>query len=355
MHIKFSDDVILDSRRAVLLPRQETLVLADLFLGLGAARRKRPDLVPASQHHEIWERLLGLLDDYQPRGGAPGGHQAQPGPPGRRGRQELRTLFYKLQAHGREVIQVVGHPERAWGPSLENTGIQPTDCYRVGTNTLIHRRRIFVYPRHDPPSGFWINGGLHPLFALPMLGADGGQQWLRYPAFLYTGFALVMPSFVPYAQGWEVMQPERLPKQARAWKVVGDYQLSPISLPDLPPPPENLKTLTRTQAKGKKVAGRTTPEIRKRHFPLSTDFPTGDTAHEGFAVSQVKVPAQTVAKLQPQAMYGAHRKFHEMPRKHLAAVGGGRTIRSLEQGRERRRLFHDLDDRAVLLDPDHIQ
>ena len=63
MQIKFSEDVILDSRRAILMPRQETLVLSDLFLGLGAGRRKRPDAMPNGQQHEIWERLLGLLDD----------------------------------------------------------------------------------------------------------------------------------------------------------------------------------------------------------------------------------------------------------------------------------------------------
>jgi metallophosphoesterase superfamily enzyme len=150
------------------------------------------------------------------------------------------------------VIQVVGHPERAWGPSLESTGSQPLDSYRVGGNTLIHRRRIFVYPRHDPPNGFWINGGLHPLFAVPMPGPDGGEGWIRYPAFLYTGFAMVMPSFVSYAQGWEVMQPERLPKQARAWKVVGDYHISPLSLPELPNLPDSQRLLVRPPGKNRR-------------------------------------------------------------------------------------------------------
>jgi len=125
------------------------------------------------------------------------------------------------------------------------------DTYRVGINTLMHRRRIFVYPRHDPPTGFWINGGLHPLFAVPMAGNDQSESWIRYPAFLFTGFALVMPSFVSYAQGWEVMQPERLPKQARAWKVVGDNFLAPLSLPDLPGPPDSMKLITRPQSKGR--------------------------------------------------------------------------------------------------------
>lgn len=257
MQIPFSDDVILDSRRAVVLPRQGTLVLSDLFLGMGAARRKRPDLLPDSQQNDIWERLIGLLEDHHPRRVVLlGDVKPNQGTLEDEELQELRMLFRKLQSQGREVIQVVGHPERSWGPAMEGTGIQPVDSYRVGYNTLMHRRRIFVYPRHDPPQGFWINGGLHPLFAVPVAGADGREEWLRYPAFLYTGFALVMPPFVSYAQGWEVMQPERLPRQARAWKVLGD-QLAPLSLPNLPPPPDALKTLVRVQAKGRKKDSRT--------------------------------------------------------------------------------------------------
>lgn len=252
MHLNFSDDVILDSRRALILPKQETLVISDLFLGLGAARRKRADQVPGSQQHDIWERLLGLIDDYQPkRITLLGDIKPNQGTVEDDEREELKALFRKLQGRGREVVQVVGHPERSWGPAMEGTGIQPVDSYRVGSNTLMHRRRIFVYPRHDPPGGFWINGGLHPLFAVPLVGADGSQEWLRYPAFLYTGFALVMPSFVSYAQGWEVMQPERLPRQARAWRVLGD-QLAPLSLPDLPPPPDALKVISRPQPKGRR-------------------------------------------------------------------------------------------------------
>ena len=252
MQIKFSEDVILDSRRAILMPRQETLVIADLFLGLGAGRRKRPEAMPTGQQHEIWERLLGLLEDFKPKRVAIlGDIKPNQGHLEEDEAEELKLLFRKLSNHGREVVQVVGHPERSWGPSLEGTGIQPMDTYRVGSNTLMHRRRIFVYPRHDPPTGFWINGGLHPLFAVPVAAPDQSEGWLRYPAFLYTGFALVMPSFVSYAQGWEVMQPERLPKQARAWKVVGDNILSPLSLPDLPPPPDSMKLIVRPQTKGR--------------------------------------------------------------------------------------------------------
>jgi uncharacterized protein len=250
MQLPFSDEVILDSRRAVYLVRTETLVLADLFLGLGAARRRRPDPFPTSQHNDLWERLLGLLDEYKPKRVALlGDVKPNQGHVEDEEAEELRTLFRKLGGQGRDVIQVVGHPERAQGPALEDLGVRPVESHAMGVHTLIHRRRIFVYPRHDPPYGFWINGGVHPLFCLPTVGPDGTQDWGRYPAFLYTGFALVMPPFVSYAQGWEVMQPERLPRQARAWKVVGDNQLSPLSLPDLPAPPEHLRTLRRTQPK----------------------------------------------------------------------------------------------------------
>jgi metallophosphoesterase superfamily enzyme len=163
--------------------------------------------------------------------------------------EELRMLFRKLTGKGREVVQVVGHPERSWGPALEGTGIQPLETYRAGLWTCMHRRRIFVYPRHDPPQGFWINGGLHPLFAVPTPGPAGEPEWLRYPAFLYTGFALVMPPFVSYAQGWEVMQAERLPRQARAWGILGDHRIQPLDLPSLPPAPEELRTLNRIRKK----------------------------------------------------------------------------------------------------------
>ena len=142
------------------------------------------------------------------------------------------------------MVQVVGHPERSVGPALEGTGVTPVELAQAGPASFMHRRRIFVYPRAEGPGGFWINGGVHPLFALPTKDPKGEADWMRVPAFLYTGFALVMPPFVPYAQGYEVMQPERLPRQARAWTLLAE-RLSPLDLAALPPPPEHLRTLTK--------------------------------------------------------------------------------------------------------------
>ncbi|MBI4912723.1 MAG: hypothetical protein HY823_08290 [Acidobacteria bacterium] len=254
MQIPLSDDLVLDSRRAVWLPRHRTLVLADLFFGLGAARRKRFDTIPSGQQHDIWERLLGLLSDLDPeRIAILGDMKPSQGSLDRDEAEELRAILKKLAGGRRELVQVVGHPERSGGPVMEAAGLQPVEQYRVGTFTLMHRRRIFVYPRHDPPNGLWINGGLHPLFALPTPGPAGQEEWLRHPAFLYTGFALVMPPFVSYAQGWEVMQPERLPRQARAWKLLGE-RFGELDLPSLPSPPEQLRTITRPAAKFKAKA-----------------------------------------------------------------------------------------------------
>jgi metallophosphoesterase superfamily enzyme len=251
VQVQLSDDVVLDSRRGVWLPKQKALVISDLFFGLGAARRRRPDPLPPAPQMEIWERLFSLIDDYnpaqiallgdlKPSQGTVEGDEAE----------ELRTIFRKLKGGGRQVVQVVGHPERSSGPALEGTGIQPVEQHRVGPFTLMHRRRIFVYPRHDSSQGFWINGGVHPLFAVPGQGPAGEADWMRLPAFLYTGFALVMPPFVSYAQGFEVIQPERLPRQARAWKLLSD-RLSPLELTELPPTPEHLRTLTRPPRRGK--------------------------------------------------------------------------------------------------------
>jgi metallophosphoesterase superfamily enzyme len=254
MQTRLSDEIILDSRRAVWLPAQRTLVLADLFLGLGASRRKRTDAIPSGQHHDLWERLLGLLSDLDPsRVALLGDIKPSQGSLDGEEAEELSTLLRKIAGGKREVVQVVGHPERSTGPFLESAGIRPVEHFSVGPHTLMHRRRIFVYPRHEPPHGIWINGGLHPLFALPSAGPAGQEEWLRHPAFLYTGFALVMPPFVSYAQGWEVMQPERLPRQARAWKLLGE-RIAELDLPALPSPPESLRTIVRPPAKFKAKA-----------------------------------------------------------------------------------------------------
>ncbi len=255
MQTRLSDDIFLDSRRAVWLPAHRTLVISDLFLGLGAARRKRSDAIPSGQHHDLWERLLGLLSELDPSRVALLG-DVKPAQGNLEGdeAEELAALLRKIAGGKREVVQVVGHPERSTGPVLEAAGIRPVEHFSIGAHTLMHRRRIFVYPRHDPPHGLWINGGLHPLFALPTPGPANEAEWLRHPAFLYTGFALVMPPFVAYAQGWEVMQPERLPRQARAWKLLGE-RIAELDLGSLPPPPEALRTIVRPPAKFKAKAG----------------------------------------------------------------------------------------------------
>ena len=249
MQVQLNDDVVLDSRRAVWLPRQKTLVLSDFFIGLGAARRRRPDPMPTVPQQDLWERIFSLIESYAPAQVALLG-DLKPNQGNLEGdeAEELRTIFRKLSAGGRTVIQVVGHPERSCGPALEGTGIQPVEQTRVGPFTLMHRRRIFVYPRHETPQGFWINGGVHPLFAVPNLSPTGAPDWLRLPAFLYTGFALVMPPFVSYAQGFEVIQSERMPRQARAWTLLGDH-IRPLDLASLPPAPEALRTLTRPPRK----------------------------------------------------------------------------------------------------------
>lgn len=257
VQVQVSEDVVLDSRRAVWLPRHGTLVMSDFFFGLGAARRRRPDPLPPVSQVDLWERAFSLIDDHaptqvvllgdvKPSQGALEGDEAD----------ELRSIFRKLAGGRRKVVQVVGHPDRSAGPALQGTGVVPVEQHRVGPFTLMHRRRIFVYPRHESGHGFWINGGVHPLFAVPATGPAGEPDWMRLPAFLHTGFALVMPPFVSYAQGFEVIQPERLPRQARAWSLLGD-RLSPLELADLPPTPEHLRTLTRPARKGKETAART--------------------------------------------------------------------------------------------------
>ncbi len=245
MQASLNEDLILDSRRALWMPRYGTLVLADFFLGLGAARRKRVEIMPSPTQFDLWERVFGLLTDLKPtqvvllgdlkpNQGLVEGDEAD----------ELRASIRKLKRGCERLVQVASHPERLRGPAMEGTGLLPVDTHKVGPYTLIHRRRVFVYPRHEDHHGFWINGGVHPLFAIPAKAPDSSEDWMRLPAFLHTGYALILPPFVPYAQGHEVMQPERLPKQAKGWALLGD-RLTALDLANLPPAPEHLRTITR--------------------------------------------------------------------------------------------------------------
>lgn len=255
MQVVLDDDLVLDSRRALWMPKARTLVLADFFLGLGAARRRKMEVFPSPTQFDLWERVFGLLEAYRPdqvallgdikpNQGALEGEEAE----------ELIQAFRKLGKGGARVVQVTGHPERLEGALMRQAGIPMVETLKAGSCTLMHRRRIFVYPRHDDPKGCWINGGLHPLFVQPAADPGGQEGWMRLPAFLHTGYALVLPPFVPYAQGHEVMQPERLPKQARAWSLLGD-RLTLLDLPNLPPPPEHLRTLARPGRKREKDIG----------------------------------------------------------------------------------------------------
>jgi len=248
MRVRF-DGLILDSRRAIFIAEQETLVISDFFLGLGASRRKKSDLTADNQQHDIWERLFGLLQDYNPKSVAILG-DIKPGQGNleEEEAEELLELFRKLRAKDRDLIQVVSHQDRLLGPLMEEAGITLVENHAVGTYTLMHRRRTFVYPRHEAHAGFWINGGVHPLLAVPTPGPQNEESWLRYPAFLFTGFAITMPPFVSYAQGWEVMQVDRLPRQAKAWGVLGD-RMKELDVANLPSPPEALSHIVRPVSK----------------------------------------------------------------------------------------------------------
>ena len=181
--------------------------------------------------------------------------------------------------------------------------------------------------------------GCIPCSRSPSSGPRGSGM-ASLPAFLYTGFALVMPPFVSYAQGWEVMQPERLPRQARAWKVLGD-QLAPCPSRTPPPPPEHL---ARAQARA-----------RKRTQLQRSSRLTGSGAISSLALDRnAPTTERTIRQPDPSRCgprvsgpaHGACGEFHEVPGRHLSSVGGAVPPRIGEQGRS---LFHDLDDGAVAL------
>ena len=256
MHLEMFDDCQMDSRRALWLSRARTLVLSDFFFGLGAGRRRTLEGLPLAAHLDPWERLVSLLSDYQPEQIVILGN-IKPNQGNLVGEEalELNAYISKLTGKSRPVIQVVGQSDRSEGPAVTNPLFKVVEHLQIESYHFMHRRRIFVYPRLDNRE-IWINGGVHPVFALPVRSPSGGEDWMRVSGFLYTGYAVVMPPFMPYAQGHEVFLPDRLPKQAKGYKLLAD-RVSPIDLSQLPLPPEHLRHIARFTKKDRGGDSRT--------------------------------------------------------------------------------------------------
>ena len=195
--LEVSEGILLDSRRAVWLEREQTLAVADLHLGFVWAHRAEGNLMPLTRPEETVEKLCTLAQEYSARSIVVLGdivHRAVPIEPVR---EELRRLCRML---GDVALHLVaGNHDRALAAMLKECKLaNPLMAEaRIGPHLFLHGDRM---PSGElPTAGKTFIGHEHPALTL----GDGISR-VKCPCFLVRPDLIVLPAFSPWAAGSEV-------------------------------------------------------------------------------------------------------------------------------------------------------
>lgn len=173
---------ILDYRKAAYLPDHQLLLLSDVHLGKVQHFRKNGIAVPPQAAQQNLTVMRALIGTYKPTRVLFLGdlfhsqdnteHQLL---------SQLHTDFPKI-----ELLLVPGNHDVAMLTQLPGY-LQTTEVY--------HQIGNIIFSHHPPetllPDHFHCYGHLHP--AVEVRG--GARQRLKFPCFLYSNEAMVMPAF----------------------------------------------------------------------------------------------------------------------------------------------------------------
>jgi len=194
----------LDARRGLWIAESRTLVVADLHLGYVWAHRFEGQLMPLGAKEDATERLLELIDIYQPREVVLLGdivHRVIPAPALR----EALTRFAEEIGARAELRIVLGNHDAHLPALLEHCGLtlHTVRKLRIGPHLLTHGdgpdddERVASAFQAASPNGRVIIGHEHPAITL----SGGPASWVKCPCFLASPEVLVLPAFSQWAAG----------------------------------------------------------------------------------------------------------------------------------------------------------
>jgi putative SbcD/Mre11-related phosphoesterase len=227
--IELSDGICLDARRAVWLPEQRTLAVADLHLGYAWAQREQGQMLPVHAADNTTDRLLALQSDYSPTAVVLLGdivHRAIRVP---QLKGELGDLLSRWPASVR-LTWVAGNHDKSIERLLGELGASITlhRHVRSGSHLLLHGDDSGRDLREVPQSGGrMIIGHEHPAIRL----GDGVTTALKCACFLVGPAVIVLPAFSQWAAGSDIRRGfmSRVASQAtfhHAVAIMGDRLLS---------------------------------------------------------------------------------------------------------------------------------
>lgn len=196
----------LDAERAVWLEGPRVLAVADLHLGYAWAHRAEGNLLPISAQEDTTERLIRLIDRYQPSEVVILGdvvHRAVDAPALH---TELRWLALNVGERARLRL-IGGNHDRQLAATLAAAGIalEIDEAIEVGPHVLLHGDESHAATAKErlaqlrAQSGRVILGHEHPAITL----GDGVASRAKCPCFLVGPGLIVVPAFSAWAAGTE--------------------------------------------------------------------------------------------------------------------------------------------------------
>lgn len=180
--VTVADDILLDGRLALFHKTERWLAVADLHFGYELSQRAAGRLMPMWGMTSLEERLIELLEHYQPRHLVFLGDLVHD----KTSAVEARSLIERL-AQRTEPVLIAGNHDR----QLVGT-IAMLDSWQSGGFQFHHG--------HCPAEflkGIQIIGHHHPAGSI----TDGAGLRLKLPAFVQQGSCWIMPAFSPWAGG----------------------------------------------------------------------------------------------------------------------------------------------------------
>ena len=188
-----ADEILLDGRLALFHQTEHWLAVADLHFGYELSQRAAGRLVPMWGMASISERLLQLVDEYQPRRLIILGDLVHD----KTAALEAAGLLQNLAAHCEPIVVAGNHDRQLRG--------------RVALVESWETERFHFHHGHcaaDARGRIQIIGHHHPARVI----TDGAGLRLKYPAFVQQAGCWIMPAFSPWASGtaWSGDEPSRI-------------------------------------------------------------------------------------------------------------------------------------------------
>ena len=188
-----ADDVFLDGRLALFHQKQRWLAVADLHFGYELSQRAAGRLMPMWGMTSIEDRLVELIEHYQPQRLVILGdlvHDRAAGP-------EAANLIARLEKLT-EPIVLAGNHDRHLACLIPMREAWQSDGF------YFHHGHC----ASDFSAGIQVIGHHHPAGSV----TDGAGLRLKLPAFVQQGSCWILPAFSPWAGGvnWPIDAETRL-------------------------------------------------------------------------------------------------------------------------------------------------